>query len=172
MNIIEVRDLTKKYGDTQAVDGISFDVREGELFAFLGENGAGKSTTINIICTILSKTSGEVRVCSHVLGKEDDKIRKEIGIVFQNSVLDDVLTVEENLYSRGSYYGLNKKQIKERIMEFYESKCVIRNGTKTFTLTLLDVEANNINIDELKDIILNEYKKHGLFPSLKVETFI
>ena len=121
MNIIEVRDLTKKYGEHPAVDGISFDVKEGELFAFLGENGAGKSTTINIICTILGKTSGEVRVCSHVLGKEDDKIRKEIGIVFQNSVLDDVLTVEENLYTRGSYYGLSKKQINERIMEFYES---------------------------------------------------
>lgn len=121
MNIIEVRDLTKKYGEHPAVDGISFDVKEGELFAFLGENGAGKSTTINIICTILSKTSGDVRVCSHVLGKEDDKIRKEIGIVFQNSVLDDVLTVEENLYTRGSYYGLSKKQINERIMEFYES---------------------------------------------------
>ena len=120
MNIIEVRDLTKKYSEHLAVDGISFDVKEGELFAFLGENGAGKSTTINILCTILGKTSGDVRVCSHVLGKEDDLIRKEIGIVFQNSVLDDILTVEENLYSRGSYYGYSKKQIKERIMEFYD----------------------------------------------------
>ena len=120
MNIIEVRDLTKKYSEHLAVDGISFDVKEGELFAFLGENGAGKSTTINILCTILGKTSGDVRVCSHVLGKEDDLIRKEIGIVFQNSVLDDILTVEENLYSRGSYYGYSKKQIRERIMEFYD----------------------------------------------------
>ena len=113
MNVIEVRNLTKKYGDHEAVKGIDLDVKEGELFAFLGENGAGKSTTINILCTILRKTSGDVKSMGHTLGVEDDKIRNEIGIVFQNSVLDDVLTVEENLYSRGSYYGLNKKQIKE-----------------------------------------------------------
>ena len=85
MNIIEVKDLTKKYGTHQAVDGISFDVKEGELFAFLGENGAGKSTTINILCTILEKSSGSIRICSHELGREDDLIRKNIGIVFQNS---------------------------------------------------------------------------------------
>lgn len=121
MNVIEVRNLTKKYGDHEAVKGIDLDVKEGELFAFLGENGAGKSTTINILCTILGKTSGDVKICNHILGKEDDLIRKEIGIVFQNSVLDDKLTVKENLYTRGSYYGLNKKQIEERIREFYDS---------------------------------------------------
>lgn len=121
MNIIEVRNLTKKYGDHEAVKGIDIDVKEGELFAFLGENGAGKSTTINILCTILEKTSGDVKICSHVLGKEDDQIRKEIGIVFQNSVLDEKLTVKENLYTRGSYYGLSKKQIEERLKDFYEA---------------------------------------------------
>lgn len=121
MNVIEVRNLTKKYGDHEAVKGIDLDVKEGELFAFLGENGAGKSTTINILCTILEKTSGDVKICNHILGKEDDLIRKDIGIVFQNSVLDDKLTVKENLYTRGSYYGLNKKQIDERIREFYDS---------------------------------------------------
>lgn len=120
MNVIEVRDLVKKYNEHLAVRGIDFDVKEGELFAFLGENGAGKSTTINILCTILEKTSGSVKICSHELGKEDDLIRKEIGIVFQNSVLDDKLTVKENLFSRGSYYGLTKKQIEERLKEFYE----------------------------------------------------
>lgn len=120
MNVIEVRNLTKKYGDHEAVRGIDLDVKEGELFAFLGENGAGKSTTINILCTILEKTSGDAKICGHTLGKEDDKIRKEIGIVFQNSVLDDKLTVKENLYTRGSYYGLNKKQIDERIRDFYD----------------------------------------------------
>lgn len=120
MNAIEVRSLTKKYGEHQAVKGIDFDVKEGELFAFLGENGAGKSTTINILCTIIGKTSGEVKICSYELGKEDDKIRENIGIVFQNSVLDDNLTVRENLYTRGSYYGLNRKQIEERINDFYE----------------------------------------------------
>lgn len=97
------------------MDDISFSVNEGELFAFLGENGAGKSTTINMLCTILEKTSGEAKICGHVLGKEDDEIRKKIGIVFQNSVLDKKLTVRENLYTRGSYYSLSKKEIKERL---------------------------------------------------------
>ncbi len=121
MNVIEVRNLTKKYGGHEAVKGIDLDVNDGELFAFLGENGAGKSTTINILCTILEKTSGDVKICGHTLGKEDDQIRKDIGIVFQNSVLDDKLTVRENLYTRGSYYGLNKKQIDERIRDFYDN---------------------------------------------------
>ena len=120
MNAIEVRNLTKKYGEHQAVKGIDFDVKEGELFAFLGENGAGKSTTINILCTIIEKTTGDIRICSHELGKEDDQIRESIGIVFQNSVLDDNLTVKENLYTRGSYYGMSKKQIEERIRDFYD----------------------------------------------------
>ena len=120
MKVIEVKNLVKKYNEHLAVKGIDFDVEEGEFFAFLGENGAGKSTTINILCTILEKTSGDIRICSHELGKEDDLIRKEIGIVFQNSVLDDKLTVKENLFTRGSYYGLTKKQIEERLKEFYK----------------------------------------------------
>ena len=120
MNVIEVKNLIKKYNEHLAVDGIDFEVREGELFAFLGENGAGKSTTINILCTILEKTAGDVKICGHELGKEDDLIRKEIGIVFQNSVLDDKLTVKENLFTRGSYYGLTKKEIEERLSSFYE----------------------------------------------------
>ena len=120
MNVIEVRNLVKKYNEHLAVDGIDFNVKEGELFAFLGENGAGKSTTINILCTILEKTAGDVKICGHELGREDDLIRKEIGIVFQNSVLDDKLTVKENLFTRGSYYGLSKKEIEERLSSFYE----------------------------------------------------
>ena len=118
MNAIEVKDLYKNYKDFPAVKGISFDVKEGELFAFLGENGAGKSTTINMLCTILQKTSGDVNICGYKLGSEDDKIREKIGVVFQGSVLDNVLTVKENLYSRGSYYGLSKKEIAARIEEF------------------------------------------------------
>lgn len=116
--VIEVHNLTKKYKEHLAVDGISFSVEEGELFAFLGENGAGKSTTINMLCTILKRTAGDVSVCGHTLGKEDDEIRKSIGIVFQNSVLDNKLTVKENLYTRGSYYGLSKKQIEDKLKEY------------------------------------------------------
>ena len=120
MNAITVKNLIKDYKEHRAVKGISFEVKEGELFAFLGENGAGKSTTINILSTILKKTSGEVKVFDNVLGEDDDNIRSLIGIVFQNSVLDDKLTVKENLYTRGAYYGLTKKQTDERLSEFRE----------------------------------------------------
>ena len=111
MKIIEVKNLTKKYKEHIAVDGIKFDVEEGELFAFLGENGAGKSTTINMLTTILNKTDGTAYICGHELGREDDEIRKVNGIVFQNSVLDKMLSVKENLLTRGSYYGLSRKQV-------------------------------------------------------------
>lgn len=121
MNAIEVQDLTKRYGEHEAVKGISFNVGEGEFFAFLGENGAGKSTTINILTTILEKTSGDVKIFSNTLGADDDEIRGLIGIVFQNSVLDDKLTVKENLYTRGSYYGLSRKETSARIESLGES---------------------------------------------------
>lgn len=120
MKIIEVEHLTKKYKEHLAVDDISFWVGEGELFAFLGENGAGKSTTINILCTILQKSGGAATICGHELGKEDDLIRSKIGIVFQNSVLDSKLTVRENMMTRGSYYGLSKEEINKRLQEFEE----------------------------------------------------
>lgn len=110
MNAISVKDLTKKYQKNVAVDHISFEVREGEFFALLGENGAGKSTTINTLCTILAPSEGEVKIFDNTLGKDDDKIRKNIGIVFQNSVLDGKLTVKENLWTRASYYGMSKKE--------------------------------------------------------------
>lgn len=118
MAAIEVRDLVKSYGEHEAVKGISFDVGEGEFFAFLGENGAGKSTTINILCTILQKTSGNVHILGHSIDTEADAIRREIGIVFQQSVLDDRLTVAQNLYTRGSYYGLSRRETAERIEPF------------------------------------------------------
>ena len=121
MNAIEVENLVKQYKEHFAVRDISFLVKEGELFAFLGENGAGKSTTINILCTILEKTSGKVKIFGHELGKADDEIRDMIGIVFQNSVLDNKLTVKENLYTRGAYYGLTKKDIDKRLSPFMEA---------------------------------------------------
>ena len=119
--IIKVSNLTKNYGKVKAVRGIDFHVNEGELFAFLGPNGAGKTTTIDIICTLLKPDSGTVTVCGYTLDKEDDKIRKNIGIVFQDNILDNLLTVKENLYTRGSFYGLSGKELKTAVKKAMES---------------------------------------------------
>ena len=97
------------------MDGISFTVAEGSLFAFLGPNGAGKSTTINIISTLLAKNSGEVTVAGFELGKQDMKIRESICSVFQENILDDLLTVRENLLLRAGLYGRSKLQAAERL---------------------------------------------------------
>ncbi|MED3962868.1 ABC transporter ATP-binding protein [Niallia taxi] len=113
--IIKVTNLRKKYGEFEAVKGISFTVKKGELFAFLGTNGAGKSTTIDILCTLLKKTSGEVLIADYILGEGNGNnyIREKIGVVFQESVLDERLTVYENIINRGQYYRLSKNEIKE-----------------------------------------------------------
>lgn len=113
--IIEVENLTKRYGAVTAVDGISFTVREGDLFAFLGPNGAGKSTTINIICTLLRQSAGRVTVCGFDVDRQAEAVRKQIGVVFQDNVLDDLLTVRENLASRGELYGLRGAALRDRI---------------------------------------------------------
>lgn len=105
--IIDVQGLRKSYGNIQAVQGIDFYVEKGKVFAFLGPNGAGKSTTIDIICTFLQKDSGSVTVDGHLLGAADSAIRKIIGAVFQDGLLDNLLTVEENLKVRGGFYGLH-----------------------------------------------------------------
>lgn len=117
---IEVRDLIKDYGKLRAVDGISFDVDEGKLFAFLGPNGAGKSTTINIVCTILSMTAGNVKVFGHQIGSADEAIRRDIGVVFQDSVLDKLLTVRENLSMRASFYGRSASEVASRLDQVAE----------------------------------------------------
>ena len=113
--IIKVTNLRKKYGELEAVKGISFTVKKGELFAFLGTNGAGKSTTIDILCTLLKKTSGEVLIADYTLGEGNGNnyIREKIGVVFQESVLDERLTVYENIINRGQYYSLSKNEMKE-----------------------------------------------------------
>lgn len=113
--IIEVCNLHKSYGPVKAVNGIDFTVNKGELFAFLGPNGAGKSTTIETICTLLKPDSGKVVVAGYELGKDDYTIRENIGIVFQYSVLDDLLTVEENLSLRASFYGLYGREKKKAL---------------------------------------------------------
>lgn len=113
--IIRICNLSKSYGKLQAVKNISLNVYEGELFAFLGPNGAGKSTTINILSTLLEKDAGEIEINQHILGRNNDKIRNDIGIVFQKSFLDDLLTVRENLITRASFYGLENAVITKRI---------------------------------------------------------
>ena len=115
--IIKVENLVKSYGDVKAVRGIDFYVEEGKLFSFLGPNGAGKSTTIDIICTFLKAESGTITIDGNIVGKDDDKIRNLIGVVFQQGVLDDILTVEENLKCRGSLYNLNGAKLKESVYD-------------------------------------------------------
>lgn len=112
--ILEVDSLVKKYGNFTAVDGISFLVKKGSLFAFLGLNGAGKSTTINIITSILSKTSGLVKVGGYDLDSKPEDIKYLIGIVFQNSVLDPLLTPKENLKIRAGFYGMKGEEWAKR----------------------------------------------------------
>lgn len=114
-NIIEVNHFTKSYGDLKAVDDISFEVKEGAIFAFLGPNGAGKSTTINTLCTILEKTTGELIIGGHDVTRQKDEVRKDIGIVFQETTLDAVLTVEENLKFHCRFYKVPKNEVEERI---------------------------------------------------------
>lgn len=119
--IIEVNHLSKSYGSIRAVKDVSLCVKQGKLFAFLGPNGAGKSTTINSICTFLKPDQGEVLVNGYRLGEDDDKIRDSIGVVFQESLLDRLLTVEENLYLRGSFYNLKGKALKEAVKRACEA---------------------------------------------------
>lgn len=118
--IIEIKDLKKSFKDVKAVDGISFNVREGELFAFLGVNGAGKSTTINIISGILAKDGGDVKICGYDIETDADKIKSELGIVFQNSVLDKKMSAYDNLKSRAGLYGIFGKEFKSRLAEVSE----------------------------------------------------
>lgn len=118
--IIEVKNLSKSYGSIKAVKGISFYVEKGKLFAFLGPNGAGKSTTIDIICTFLKKDSGNIVIDGLELGKDDDEIRGRIGAVFQDGLLDNLLTVEENLMIRGGLYKNKKEDLKAAVDEIAE----------------------------------------------------
>lgn len=118
--IIEVKNLSKSYGSIKAVKGISFYVEKGKLFAFLGPNGAGKSTTIDIICTFLKKDSGNIIIDGLELGKDDDEIRGRIGAVFQDGLLDNLLTVEENLMIRGGLYKNKKEDLKAAVDEIAE----------------------------------------------------
>lgn len=118
--IIEIKNLSKSFGDIKAVDDLSFSVREGELFAFLGLNGAGKSTTINIMCGMLSKDEGEVIINHKNIDTDLVGVKKDLGVVFQNSVFDMPLTVYDNLKSRAILYGISDEQFKNKLDELGE----------------------------------------------------
>ena len=119
-NVLEISQLCKRFGDVQAVQNLSFQVREGELFAFLGVNGAGKSTTINIICGQLARDSGDVRICGTGLDEGDRELRRKLGVVFQGSALDRSLTVRDNLASRAALYGIKGREFAQRLDELAE----------------------------------------------------
>lgn len=114
-NIIEISNLSKSFGEVKAVQNLSFCVKEGELFAFLGVNGAGKSTTIGIMCGQLKKDGGTVITDGFDLDKNADEVKRELGAVFQNSLLDKALTVYDNLESRAALYGIYGEDFKSRL---------------------------------------------------------
>lgn len=116
-HIMEISHLHKAFGQVQAVQDLNFHVKKGELFAFLGVNGAGKSTTINIMCGELRKDSGSVQICGADLDREPDSIRRRLGVVFQNSVLDRELSVRDNLRSRAALYGIRGRDFEKRLEE-------------------------------------------------------
>lgn len=115
MNSIEIQNLYKSFGQVKAVQNLSFQVHKGELFAFLGVNGAGKSTTISILCGSLTKDDGTVLVCGENIDTNLKSVTRRLGVVFQNSVLDQALTVKDNLRSRASLYGICGEQFQERL---------------------------------------------------------
>ncbi len=119
-NIIEINGLCKSFGDVKALRDLSFRVKEGELFAFLGVNGAGKSTTINIICAQLSKDAGEVMIDNVSIDRDSSLTKGKLGVVFQSSVLDLPLTVYDNLQSRAALYGITGEAFKKRLAELAE----------------------------------------------------
>jgi len=119
-NIIEINNLDKSFQDVHAVNDLSLRVKEGELFAFLGVNGAGKSTTISIMCGMLAKDGGKVFIDGKDVDKDMREITKELGVVFQNTVLDAKLSVKDNLMSRAALYGITGKEAKQRIAHLAE----------------------------------------------------
>jgi len=117
LNVISVSKLTKKFGDLKAVDGVSFEVRDGEIFGLLGPNGAGKTTTIKMLITLLTPTSGNAAVAGGDIRKDKRKVRDSIGVVFQDPSLDDELTGRENLDFHAILYRMDKDDRKKKVAE-------------------------------------------------------
>jgi ABC-2 type transport system ATP-binding protein len=120
MHIIEANGLTKTFGSLKAVKAVSFNVKKGEVFGFLGPNGAGKTTTINMLCTLLSPTEGSAKVNGFDIVKDRNKVRESIGLVFQESTLDDYMTAEQNLKFHAYAYNIPKEILKPRLKELLE----------------------------------------------------
>jgi len=120
MDVIEASNLVKRFGELEAVKGVSFSVKEGEIFGFLGPNGAGKTTTINMLCTLLKPTDGQAKVNGYDVVKERSQVRQSIGLVFQEPSLDDYLTAEQNLRFHGYAYGIPKNVLEPRLKELLE----------------------------------------------------
>jgi ABC-2 type transport system ATP-binding protein len=115
--VIHVHDLVRRFGELEAVKGVSFEVAEGEIFGFLGPNGAGKTTTINVLCTLLRPTSGGAGVNGFDVVRQRSEVRRSIGLVFQQPTLDETLTAEHNLRFHGYAYGVPSEIREERIRD-------------------------------------------------------
>lgn len=136
MDIISINNLKKSFKDVKAVNDLSFKVKKGETFAFLGENGAGKSTTINIMCGMLAKDSGTIVIDGINVDENLDEIKKKIGVVFQESVLDKALTVKDNLQVRASFYGIIGGRFEQRLKELtemFELQDILNRTLKTLS---------------------------------------
>lgn len=120
MSIIKVNNLTKKYDSITAVNHISFEVEKGIMLGFLGVNGAGKTTVINMLATLLTPNEGSVEICGEILGKGNQEIRRKIGIVYQQNCLDDSLSVQENLLCRGIIHGASKTEARKQCLRLGE----------------------------------------------------
>src|SRR5208337_3551041 len=114
---LHIQNLTRRFNDLVAVDNISFDIDQGEIFGLLGPNGAGKTTTLSMLATMLTPTSGSATVNGIDIGQDPDGVRKAIGIVFQDQSLDEELTAWENMDFHGRLYRLNKETREQRIDE-------------------------------------------------------
>lgn len=171
---IHVHNLCKAYDDRNALNGISFCVNKGELFAFLGPNGAGKSTTIGILSTLMTADRGEVYIEQNRLGNDDAAIRRKIGIVFQNSVLDASLSVQQNLILRCGLYGLYGKQARERVKALYDL-CHIEDIRKQRVNTLSGGQRRRVDIARAMisdpSILILDEPTTGLDPKARKEVW-
>ncbi|MBU1197339.1 ATP-binding cassette domain-containing protein [Candidatus Micrarchaeota archaeon] len=135
-SVIEIKELTKKYGDLTAVNRLTLSIREGEFFGLLGPNGAGKTTLISMLCTLLEPTSGSATVNGAHVVSESDKVRQSIGVVFQDPSLDELLTARENLEFHGRMYGMNEEEILKKsddVLDLVELSEQSHRQVKTFS---------------------------------------